>query len=158
MKNPKLLGIKFLTVGLLACIGYLYFSGPSRLVISSDLEITGSTNLAREALQGERFWKEQRAFARRQLDRLQTQPQKDRENRQQDARDDAELRRALETTYRENPESRPSTSTVQAERLRKKADRIEADELDRSLEAARIKRIDHLERIITFIDAKVVAP
>ena len=133
---------------LAVALGYLWLSSPGNVVVNVDGSVRGLQNDLREALQRQRFWSSQYDSAIRERDDLHGQPERDRKLQQELAKFSSDSRASMEQFYRENPGTRPSQATQQAEALRELADRIEQADLDRILENFRRGRLAELKQII----------
>ena len=109
---------------------YLNFSSPNKIVVDRNGNISGLINKFRENIQGNRFWNKQLKIATSDLKWALNEP-----NRQ------AKLDQIMEDMYQKLPNSRPSNAEIQAQRLRKIADKIEYHEFDREIELIRQKTI-----------------
>jgi hypothetical protein len=150
--------LRHLTLTILATTSipiYLALSSPYGIVIQSDGSILGLSNIIREKIQGNKFWRQQLATAQSVLDR-----ELDANKRQVefDKSIEANIKRGneiVENLYKSNPALRPSPAEQYAEALRDEADRVEAAELKRQLEESKIRRIVQLETIVGFLKKRL---
>lgn len=150
--------LRHLTLTILATTSipiYLALSSPYGIVIQSDGSILGLSNIIREKIQGNKFWRQQLATAQSVLDR-----ELDANKRQVelDKSIEANIKRGneiIENLYKSNPALRPSPAEQYAEALRDEADRVEAAELKRQLEESKIRRIAQLETIVGLLKKRL---
>lgn len=150
--------LRLLTLTILATTSipiYLALSSPYGIVIQSDGSILGLSNIIREKIQRNKFWRQQLATAQSVLDR-----ELDANKRQVefDKSIEANIKRGneiVENLYKSNPALRPSPAEQYAEALRDEADRVEAAELKRQLEESKIRRIAQLETIVGLLKKRL---
>lgn len=135
-------------------LAYLYLSSPNGVVITATGKADGLINNGREILQGNRFWSDQQSQARREIEDLKAQPQHDAELARELKSMHQDHAKFMEDHYRDNPESRPSSSAKRAEELRDEADRVEHLDWDRQMEKYRLEKIEELVAIIRFADMR----
>lgn len=138
----------------LALVVYLYASNPQEIVLTSQGEIVGLFNEAREKLQGSRFWTNQLYEAKRALELRRTAPQRDAARQARLDALDKKLTQRAEERYKQYPNTRPSEAEQRADALRTQADEIEWAEFEKDMEKLRLKRMLELEAIIQVIESR----
>ncbi len=132
-KRQVVLGAALLLV--LAHLGRL----PDSVVVNHEGGIRGVDNWIRMKIHGGRFWNDQLSEIEKDLAMVREFPdQQEASRRLQEERQrkaDARVDAALEEHYRRHPELRPSQAEKRAERLRRRAEKIEQMEADHFLEA-----------------------
>ena len=121
---------------------YLFFSTPGKVVINEAGDTSGFINSIRSNLQGKDFWKDQVKEVKEELKNELNFPRDQAELKKDLDKLDTDINRDMEDMYREFPEMRPSDQDRLAENLREEADRIDAQELDKTLDEYRSIRKD----------------
>lgn len=142
------------TLGAIALLLAIYarLSSPDNVVITETGDIEDTTNIVRELAQGKIFWHGQLNAITTEINRLEAEPAEDAKLTQEMNRWLIEEQQAMEKTYQEHPETRPSEAARQAESLRNEADKIERAEWDRTMEKERLARIASLRKIYALIE------
>lgn len=145
---------------LITCAGvsifavYLIVSSPKGVVVTEDGAVNGLLNIARSGLQGTKFWQQQRQAALAKIAWLEYQPKRTAGVKERMAELDAKAEAKLQEAFAKHPSIKPSAAQQRADELREEADRIEQDELDMKFEQARLRQIQHLQRLISIINSK----
>lgn len=151
--TTKCISIGALSTVLVALI-YLFASSPGRVVVNADESIDGFVNTVRSKLQGERFWRQQLLQAKLALEWKLSAPERQAKRNARIAEFEERTNRRLEELYQRNSTLRPSPANQKAEALRAEADSIENDELEKQMEAYRLRRIAELQQIVDFLEAR----
>ena len=136
---------------LMALLGYSVIVTPNTLVVSPNGDIKGTINIIRAELQGQRFWREQQLKAKREFEWISSAPQRNANLNTRTVEIMEQHRQRMNDFYEKYPNSRPSSAEEKAQTLRDKADMIEQEEMEQTLNKARLNRLAKLEQTITFI-------
>jgi hypothetical protein len=132
---------------------YLFLSSPDGVAVDRSGNVKGIFNVAREGLQGKRFWTNQVEVINAQLQWELSQPRRQAEMNREYGEAISEMDRSMEDMYKEFPEMRPSAAERRADSLREKAERIEDAEMARFLENARLQEMSKLQTILPIAKA-----
>jgi hypothetical protein len=132
---------------------YLFLSSPDGVAVDRNGDVRGVLNIAREGLQGKRFWTNQVKEINAELQWELSQPRRQVEINRELDKAIREIDRSMEDMYKEFPEMRPSAAERRADSLREKAERIEDAEMARFLENARLQEISKLQTILPIAKA-----
>jgi hypothetical protein len=144
-----------LLVALLILAGYLYFSGPDKVVISEKGRVEGIVNKMRALVQDKKFWNAQLIMATSELNKIQGPSKPSSAEMRQLYHEMREAERVLD----EKMKVLYSDDEQEALQLRVKADSLERagkwKTIDDEAEQLRMKELDRLKVIIPLIQGKL---
>jgi hypothetical protein len=140
---------------------YLGMTTPGKVVVDKEGKIEGLANVARQWIQGARFWSDQIREIDSEISWLRSAPARGAQLRRKLEAIEREGLQMMEDMYREHPELRsapPSASELLVKLLRDKADKIESSMLEEQLAGYRRDRIAELGQIMRIVQSRAAGP
>lgn len=134
MTRSRLIGYALFSA--LLVVAYLTYTSPGKVAVDASGNPVGVVNQLRATLQAERFWSGQLAAVDAEIRRIAAAP----ERRQQ-------LNADLDTTESQLYAKYPDLAPAGAERLRERADQMEAEAFEQMVQRAEAQRIADLLQI-----------